>query len=242
MLILPAIDLIGGKCVRLIQGDYSKETVYSEDPVSVAKGFRDMGATWLHMVDLDGAKAGRPQNLAIIEDVVKKSGLKVELGGGVRTRETTEMLLKGIGVERVVIGTKLVKDPVFAKELFAEFGEGIVAGIDARNGYVAVEGWQQTSSVSAVELSQDMEARGAKRIILTDIARDGMLTGPNLQLLSEVIAAVTIPVIQSGGISTIEDIRALLNLGDKMPEGVITGKAIYEGTLNLIEAISVSKN
>lgn len=237
MLILPAIDLRGGKCVRLVQGDYSRETVYGEDPLDVAHQFEEEGARWIHIVDLDGARSGEPVNLPIVERIAKASKASLEFGGGVRSLEVARRVLAA-GVKRVVIGTKLVSDPNFARGAFQELGDGVVAGIDARNGMVATDGWLETSETTAVGAAQRAEDMGARRLILTDIARDGMLTGPNVELLSQVMAAVRIPVIQSGGVSSIEDLEALARLGPAGPEGVIVGKAIYEGKFSVKQAVS----
>lgn len=238
MLILPAIDLLGGRCVRLAQGDYGREKVYSEDPVATAQGFTDEGAEWLHLVDLDGAKSGDPTNLHLVEAIAHRTTLKIEFGGGVRNEETIARALSA-GVTRVVLGSVLIKNPEFAAAAFGRFGEQIVAGIDAREGRVAVSGWLDTSEVSAADLAVAMAAKGAKRIILTDIARDGMLTGPNLDLLREVSAACGLPMIQSGGISSLEDLTTLSRMGAEAPEGVIVGRAIYEGKFSVKEAIQL---
>jgi phosphoribosylformimino-5-aminoimidazole carboxamide ribotide isomerase len=236
MLIIPAIDLIGGRCVRLTQGDYAQETVYDPDPAAVAKRFEDAGAEWIHVVDLDGAKAGEPRNLDAVGAVLAAVNAKVEFGGGVRSLETARRLL-GLGVARVIVGTKLIQDPALAERFFSELGERVVAGIDARDGKVAVAGWIEGSDVSALDLARRVESQGARRIILTDIARDGALTGPNLGLQAQVAEGVGIPVIASGGIGALRDIDALLPLEAKGVEGVIVGKAIYEGRVDLQEAI-----
>ncbi len=232
MLILPAIDIRDGKCVRLAQGDYGREKVYDQDPVGVAARFESQGARWLHVVDLDGARAGSPPNLGIVERIAKTTSLKIEFGGGVRSLAIARRALE-LGVSRVVIGTKLVQDPELSRQLFAELGEAAVGGIDARSGQVATEGWTASSGFGASELARAAEAMGCRRLILTDIAQDGMLTGPNLGLLREVGRAVGIPIIQSGGISGPADLAALRDLGAEAPEGVIVGRAIYEGRLDL---------
>lgn len=237
MLILPAIDLRAGRCVRLAQGDYDRETIYGDDPLAVAQQFQDEGAEWLHLVDLDGARSGIPENLALVEEIATKTRLKVEFGGGLRDFATIQRALGG-GVTRVVLGSVLIKEPGFAREVFAELGERVVAGIDARDGKVAVQGWLEASAVTAADLAVSMAAAGAKRIILTDIARDGMLTGPNLDLLRSVGQACGLPIIQSGGIASLGDIVGLLALGEDAPEGVITGRAIYEGRFTVREALA----
>ena len=239
MLILPAIDLRGGQCVRLTQGDYSREKVYDSDPVAVAKVFEAQGARYLHVVDLDGAKSGEPQNWSAIEGIAKGVGIPVEVGGGIRSLETARRLL-ACGVSRVVIGTKLVEDEKLAGTLFAELKDQIVAGIDARNGMAAVAGWIQQSRISAIELAVKMEALGARRIILTDIAQDGMLTGPNLDLLLAVTRAVQIPIIHSGGIGALSDLKLLYDMNEGRPEGVIVGRAIYENKFSVQEAVDLA--
>jgi phosphoribosylformimino-5-aminoimidazole carboxamide ribotide isomerase len=236
MLILPAIDLLDGKCVRLAQGDYARSKVYDDDPLRVARSFQEQGAEWVHIVDLDGAKSGVPKNLDAVERVAKGTGLKVEFGGGVRSLDTAlEALARGVA--RVVIGSKLVDDPDLSRRLFAELGPRAVAGIDARNNKVETEGWTSAATLSAVELAREVESMGCQRAIVTDIARDGMLTGPNIEFLIEVMRAVGMAVIQSGGVSSIEDVLQLNELGEEAPEGVIVGRAIYESRLHLKEAI-----
>jgi phosphoribosylformimino-5-aminoimidazole carboxamide ribotide isomerase len=241
MLILPAIDLRGGQCVRLTQGDYSREKVYDSDPIRVALEFEAQGAQYIHVVDLDGAKSGEPQNWTAIEGIAKAVGIPVEVGGGVRSLETARRLLD-YGVARVVVGTKLVEDDVLAEILFTELDSQIVAGIDARDGKAAVAGWIQQSSISAVDLAIKMEALGARRIILTDIAQDGMLTGPNISLLLEVSRAVKIPIIQSGGIASLKDLKLLYDMEEGRPEGVIVGRAIYEGKFTVKQAVDLAES
>lgn len=241
MLILPAIDLLGGQCVRLSQGDYSKEKVYNSDPVRVASEFEAQGATFIHVVDLDGAKSGEPKNWAALEGIVKAISIPIEVGGGVRSLEMAKRLLD-IGIRRVVIGTKLVEDEELAEVLFTELEDKVVAGIDARDGKAAVAGWVQQSSISAVELAVKMERLGARRIILTDIAHDGMLTGPNTALLLEVTRAVKIPIIQSGGIGALSDLELLYDMKEGRPEGVIVGRAIYEGKFTVQQAVDLTES
>jgi len=236
MLILPAIDLRGGKCVRLSQGDFDREKIYGEDPVAVALQFQEEGAEWLHLVDLDGAKTGSPANSEIVREIIRRTNLRVEFGGGVRTLETASKLLD-MGVTRVVIGTTVISNPTLARSLFNALGDKAVGGIDSRDGRVATAGWVDTSGEDAVDVAKRVESDGAKRIIFTDIARDGMLTGPNIEQLQRVSGAVKIPVIQSGGISSLEDIKVLANLPSP-PEGVIVGRAIYEGKLTVGEALA----
>jgi phosphoribosylformimino-5-aminoimidazole carboxamide ribotide isomerase len=236
MLILPAIDLLDGECVRLVQGDYSEKTSYTSDPISVAKRFEDQGATWMHIVDLDGARSGQMLNLKIVNEIASSCNLKIEFGGGVRSMVAALTALEA-GVSRIVIGSKVIQDPEAAQELFQELGERAVAGLDARAGRVAVSGWTQTSDAPVTEVARRVEAHGARRIVLTDIAKDGMLQGPNIGLLESVLGVTTIPVIQSGGISTLDDLRLLLDVSSRVPEGVIIGKAIYENRIDLGLAI-----
>ena len=238
MLIIPAIDIRGGKCVRLAQGDFAQEKVYEEDPVRVAVEFEQNGAEWVHVVDLDGAKTGQPANLDVVERIVQTTTLKVEFGGGVRSLEVAAEILRR-GVQRVVIGSKLAQDPELSASFFSRLGDQAVAGIDARDGKVASEGWVRESERAAKDLAVEAERMGARRIILTDIARDGMLTGPNLEFLLDVCGSVTIPVIQSGGIGSFDDLRALKDLGPRAPEGVIVGRAIYEGKIRLEDALRI---
>ncbi len=238
MLVLPAIDVRGGLCVRLAQGDYGQEKIYDSNPVRIAQSFESEGATWIHVVDLDGAKCGEPQNWEVLEAIAKSVSIPIEVGGGVRSLETARKLL-GLGVSRVVVGTKLVQDPELAKEFFVEFDHRVVAGIDARNGNVAVEGWVGQSSITAVELAERMQDLGAKRIILTDIAKDGMLAGPNLELLIQVGRVVEIPIIQSGGVGELTDLVRLNEMQEHRPEGVIIGRALYENRFTVKQAVEL---
>lgn len=230
MTIYPAIDLLGGKCVRLVHGDYDTSTVYGEDPGAMAVAFRDQGAEWIHAVDLDGAKAGEPVNLAAIESIVA-CGLPVQVGGGIRNEQTIEQVLN-LGVRRVILGSVLVRDAEFARRAFERFGDQIVAGIDAKNGLVATQGWLETSDTTAGDLAKQMVEAGARRFVFTDIGRDGTLAGPNLEALSQFIEAAGVPVIASGGVGEESDV-ALLRAMHPTPEGVIIGKAIYEGRVDL---------
>jgi phosphoribosylformimino-5-aminoimidazole carboxamide ribotide isomerase len=237
VLILPAIDLRGGKCVRLIQGDYSRETVYSDDPVDVARQFSDQGAEWIHLVDLDAARSGIPTNFGILERLHESGvNLRIEFGGGMRSIETIQTALDA-GADRVVVGSSLTKSDGFAAECF-EFGDRVVAGIDTRDGQVAVDGWERGTSLSGKALAIRMERLGCKRIIWTDIATDGMLAGPNLDGLADLISKISIPLIASGGVSSLADLRAIAAIGS---EGAIVGKAIYENRINLAEAIAACK-
>ncbi len=233
MLIIPAIDIKDGKCVRLYQGDFAQVTVFSDDPVEVARRWRDEGAKYLHLVDLDGSKAGRPVNLAVIERIVAACGLPIEVGGGIRTEATVSELL-GLGVDRVVLGTAAVKDPALVAQLCQRYGERIIIGIDARDGMVAVEGWTETSVVEAKQLATELAQRGAVRFFYTDIGRDGTLTEPNYAAFAEFRQAANRPVIASGGVSRPEHVQKLREIG---AEGVIIGKALYTGDLKLSEIL-----
>jgi len=237
MIIFPAIDIKGGECVRLFRGDYSTAHRVADDPLSTAVSFREAGAQWVHMVDLDGAKSGSAENSAIFESVAKSSGLKVELGGGIRNMAAVERCLQA-GVSRVILGSAAVKDPAFVREAVAKYAEKIAVGIDARNGVVAAEGWTEDSGVDYIELAKRMESIGVRTIIFTDISKDGMLSGPNLEQLERLNSAVSCDVTASGGIKDIEDIRALAELG---LYGAICGKSLYSGTLSLREAIALAE-
>jgi phosphoribosylformimino-5-aminoimidazole carboxamide ribotide isomerase len=236
MEIIPAIDLKGGRCVRLYQGDYSKETVFSDDPVATALKWQEKGAQWLHLVDLDGAAAGEVRNTKAIEDIVKNTGLAVELGGGIRREEVVEQLIK-LGVKRVILGTVAVEQVELTKRIIRRFGDAIVVGIDARDSYVTTHGWQKISNTTALELSRMMAAIGARRIIYTDVKRDGTLTEPNYEATAELVKNVNIPVFASGGIASVDHLKKLAVLG---VSGAIIGKALYTGDIDLAEALAIS--
>jgi phosphoribosylformimino-5-aminoimidazole carboxamide ribotide isomerase len=236
MLILPAIDLRGGLCVRLAQGDFDRETVYGSDAGEVARGFAAAGATWIHVVDLDGARTGEPQNWGLLESILA-SGLHVELGGGIRNVDRARAALE-LGVERVVVGSRLVQDPELSARFFGELGERVVAGIDARDGMVATDGWEAGSGISAEALARQVWDQGCRRVILTDIARDGMQTGPNLEFLQSVARVAPLRLIQSGGVGSIDDLEALAHSGVEGLEGVIVGRAIYEGAVDLAASVA----
>lgn len=237
MVVIPAIDLKDGRCVRLIQGRMEDVTVYSDDPASVAKHWEDEGAELLHIVDLDGAIEGRSKNLNTIIDIRKAVTIPTQVGGGVRDMAAVSKLLS-LGIERVVIGTSAINDPSFLKEACSRFPGQILVGIDVRDGMVAIKGWRETTALKAIDFAKDLEGLGVRTIIFTDIKRDGMLSGPNIESIKEFTRAVALPVIASGGVSSIEDIKELM----KLPlEGVIVGKALYTGSLNLREAIKFVK-
>jgi phosphoribosylformimino-5-aminoimidazole carboxamide ribotide isomerase len=232
--VIPAIDLRGGRAVRLYQGDYARETVYGDDPVAVARAWADGGAPRLHVVDLDGARAGAPAHLAALQAIVAAVAVPVEFGGGIRTRAAAEAALAA-GAARVIVGTAAVEDPALARELAAALGPRLVLGVDARDGLVATRGWLSGSGVAATELVAQAAEWGVQRVIFTDIARDGTLTEPNYASLEAVIAAAGVPVIASGGVAHLEHLRRLRALG---AEGAIVGKALYDGALRLQDAIA----
>jgi phosphoribosylformimino-5-aminoimidazole carboxamide ribotide isomerase len=238
MLIIPAIDLKDGGCVRLKQGKKEDVTVYSRDPVLTAKKWESCGARLLHVVDLDGAFTGNQKNLESILKIRKHVKMTMEVGGGIRDMTTVEKLISS-GIERVIIGTSAIEDSAFVVKACSKFPGKILVGIDAKDGNVAVKGWEEVSAVSAKELAKRVETVGVAGIIYTDISRDGMLTGPNVPAQEEMVAAVNVPVIASGGIATIEDVKSLLRI--KGLWGAITGKAIYSGSLDLKEAIQLSE-
>ncbi len=241
MEVIPAIDLLDGKCVRLYQGDYARSQVFNENPVEVARQWVEQGATRLHVVDLDGAKQGKSVNLAAIEAIAQAIAIPVQVGGGLRERNSVAQLLD-LGVQRAILGTVAVEQPELVSELCQEFPQQIVVGIDARNGKVATRGWLETSSLRATELAQRMAQQGAAAIIYTDIHRDGTLSGPNLEALKELAQAIAIPVIASGGVSSLTDLLSLLSLESLGVTGAIVGKAIYTGDVDLKEAVQAVGN
>ncbi len=237
MLIIPAIDIKDGRCVRLFQGEMDKETVYFDKPLDAARHWRKEGATFIHIVDLNGAVEGRPVHTVEVAAICKEAGLSVELGGGLRSLEAVEEAF-ALGVSRVVIGTAAYANAEFLRALCKRFPETIVVGIDARNGKVAVKGWKETTSMNAVELAQRCETDGASRIIYTDISRDGTREGINLDETRKMAHAVNIPIIASGGVATLDDIRALKPLEKEGVEGVIVGRALYAGAFDLNQAVT----
>jgi phosphoribosylformimino-5-aminoimidazole carboxamide ribotide isomerase len=240
MTIYPAIDIKGGRCVRLTQGRAEAETVYAEDPAAVGAEFRAAGAAWIHVVDLDGAFTGEPRNLAVVQRIVAL-GLRVELGGGLRTRAAVDRALGG-GVARVVIGTRAAESETFIAELVGAYGDRIAVGIDAKNGQVAVKGWVDTTATSALALAGRMDALGVATLIYTDIGTDGMLTGPNFTAQEAMLDAVRCRVIASGGVSTREDVVRLNRLSQGRPhlDGVVVGKALYEGRVFLADLLALA--
>ena len=236
MEVIPAIDLLDGKCVRLYQGDYDRASIFNDNPVEVARQWAEQGATRLHVVDLDGAKAGKSVNLSVIEAIATAIEIPVQVGGGLRDRAGVATLLD-TGVQRAILGTVAVEKPELVAQLCKEFPEQIVVGIDARNGMVATRGWLETSEVAATDLAQRMAQQGAAAIIYTDIHRDGTLSGPNMDALRELAESIDIPVIASGGVSSLTDLLSLLSLEPIGVTGVIVGKAIYTGDVSLKEAV-----
>ena len=236
MYLLPAVDILDGKAVRLSKGDYNAVTTYNDDPVAQAQEFEQLGATWLHVVDLNGAKSGIPENAAIIEKILAKTLLKIEVGGGLRSLEACERLYQA-GVTRMVLGTALVRDPEFAQAAIEKYGNSLAAGIDAKGGEVAVAGWIEGSGVAATELAARMANLGYKHLIYTDIARDGMQTGIEPEAYVRMAEAFRNPVIASGGVASVADIENLAAVAGSI-EGIITGRAIYEGTLGVVEGVA----
>ncbi len=240
MIVIPAIDLKEGRCVRLEQGLMERDTVFNDNPAAQAVEWQRQGAELLHIVDLDGAFAGEPKNRAAIEAIVNAITIPSQLGGGIRDLATVEAYLS-LGVSRVILGTAAQRNPELVKEACAKFPGRIVVGIDAKNGMVAVQGWAEVTGITAVELARKFEGYGVAAIIYTDIARDGMLQGPNLEATKALAEAVNIPVIASGGVSTLKDIQNLMAIESSGVTGVITGKAVYTGAIRLAEAIALTK-
>lgn len=235
-IIYPAIDIRDGNCVRLIQGDYDQETVYGNSPLDMAKRFADAGAEWIHTVDLDGAKAGHRVNHEHVIAIAKELNVKVQVGGGIRTPEDVAAYLDN-GVDRVILGSSAIKDPEFVKAMLRQYGEKIAIGIDARDGYVATEGWLETSKVTAEALGIELASHGAEVFIFTDISRDGMLSGPNTEAIAALARATGKEVIASGGVSSLDDITELKQFEKDGIGGAITGKALYTNQFTLEEAL-----
>ena len=238
MQIWPAIDLRGGKCVRLEQGDYGRETVFAEDPLAMARQLIEAGAECLHLVDLDGAREGKPVNLPSIQAIVAAVEVPCELGGGIRDDETIRMLIDDMGLSRLVIGTKALREPDWFRHMAERFHRKLVLGIDARDGMVATDGWLKTSTTPAIDLARQFEDAPLAAIIYTDIARDGMLGGPNLPALRTMQQSVPVPIVASGGVTTVDDVKALAAIP---VAGCIIGRALYEGKLKLADALAASQ-
>lgn len=237
MRMYPAIDLKDGQCVRLLKGEFDKKTVYSENPLETALLWQESGADFLHIVDLDGARSGEGKNRKVIKEIARKVNMKVQTGGGIRTMEDISSLLEE-GVARVILGTAAVKNFALVEEAVKKYGDRIAVGIDAKDGFAATDGWEKVSELRAVDFAKKVEAVGVKTIIYTDIATDGALCGPNVEAMREMVENTSLDVIASGGVSSLDDIKALLKTG---VEGAITGRAIYTGSLDLKEAVNLCK-
>ena len=233
MEIIPAVDIRGGKCVRLYQGDYNQQTVFNEDPVSVALTWYSQGARWLHIVDLDGAAAGEPKNMEMVLQIIKESGLLIELGGGIRQEEVAEKLLYQ-GISRIILGTAAIENRELVKKLCQQFGDAIAVSLDARDGKISIHGWRKNTVFEVLQLSREMIDAGVRHFIYTDIKKDGTLTEPNFDMINRLLAETNVPVIVAGGIAKLEHLRRLKELG---VAGAIIGKALYTGDIDLEEAI-----
>lgn len=240
MIFFPAIDLKGGQCVRLLHGDMAQATVFSDDPAGQARAFAAQGAEWLHVVDLDGAFAGRPVNAGAVEAIVAALAIPAQLGGGIRSLETIGFWLEA-GLSRVILGTVALRDPALVKEACRRWPGRVAVGIDAKDGKVAVEGWAEVSAVTALDLARRFEDAGVAALVYTDIGRDGAMAGPNVEATVALARAVAIPVIASGGVSSLADLAALKRAGDGLLEGVISGRALYDGRLDLGAAVRLLK-
>jgi len=240
MLLIPAIDLREGKCVRLVEGKIENETVYSHEPVEQALKWQDKGAQMLHLVDLDGAFAGRPKNLDVIKEIIRAVHIPVQMGGGIRTLETVGMLLE-TGVQRVILGSIAIYKPELVKEACRRFEGRVVVGIDAKDGLVAIEGWESTVDKTIIELALEMKDAGVKRVIFTDTRRDGTLKGPNVESTRELAEKTGLKVVASGGVSSLDDIRKLKELEPVGVDSIILGKALYSGAIALEEALELAK-
>ncbi len=236
MLVIPGVDIKGGKCVRLFQGRLDQVVVYSERPELMAKRWKEEGAEWIHVVDLDGAVEGRPRNMDVVRRILREVGGPVEIGGGIRDLATIEAYLE-MGVDRVVLGTVAQRKPSLVGEACKRFPGRIAVGIDAKDGFVAIEGWKRLTEERAIDLARRFEDMGVSVIVYTDIARDGTLGGPNIEAIESMVDSLSIPIIASGGVSSLEDIKRLVEVGRL--EGVIVGKALYSGAFTLREAIAL---
>ena len=237
MIVFPAIDLYDKKAVRLYKGDYGNMTIYSENPIEIARDFEEKGASWVHMVDLEGAKEGTTPNLEIVKQVVRETDLSVEIGGGIRSMETAEAYFKA-GVSRIILGTAAVDDEDFLKAAVNRYGKGIAVGADVRDGQVAIKGWLEKSQYSLESFMENMQALGVETVICTDISRDGAMKGTNLKLYKELSEKFNMNIVASGGVSSMEDIVALMEMN---LYGAIIGKAYYTGAIDLRKAIEVAK-
>jgi phosphoribosylformimino-5-aminoimidazole carboxamide ribotide isomerase len=237
MFVYPAIDLLNGRCVRLRQGDYSRETVFSDDPAAVARRWVQLGADRLHIVDLDGAKAGKPVNGDVVRRIVEAAGVPCQLGGGLRTDDDLAAAF-GWGVSRAVLGTRALRDPDWVREVAVRHPDRIIVGLDAKDGFVATDGWLAVSKVKAVDLARQVADAPLAAVVYTDIATDGMMAGPNFAALAEMEAAVPLPVIASGGVCTLEHVRRLVDAGTA---GCIIGRALYEGSLDRSAVLALTR-
>lgn len=239
MLIIPAIDLREGKCVRLVEGRLDQETVYSDDPVAMAALWQKKGARMLHVVDLDGAFSGAPKNLEVIREILEAVDIPVQVGGGIRNIQAVERLLE-MGAARVILGTVAILKPELVSQACSKYGDAVLVGIDGRNGRVAIEGWGLTVEKGTTELAEEMRSLGIKRVVFTDIRRDGTLRGPNIEATGELARSTGLKVIASGGVSTVDDLRALKRIEPLGVDAVILGKALYAGTVSIGEALSIA--
>jgi phosphoribosylformimino-5-aminoimidazole carboxamide ribotide isomerase len=240
MIIIPAVDIKNGKCVRLLQGRMDDDTVYSHAPDSMAAKWERLGAQLIHVIDLDGAFSKNPQNVESVRKIIQAVQVPIQLGGGIRNEQTVDLYLK-MGIHRVIIGTEAIKNPAFVKKICKDYPGRIIVGIDARNGKVAIDGWTQTTRIEAIDLAKALEDYGVAAINFTDIQRDGMQTGPNLEATQHLAEAISIPVVASGGVSSIQDIKDLLPLEKSGVIGVIVGKALYSGALDLKAALNLTR-
>ena len=240
MIFFPAIDLKDGQCVRLLRGEMDQVTVFNDSPGAQAKAFVDDGCEWIHVVDLNGAFEGKPVNAGAVDAILAQAQVPVELGGGIRTMDTIKFWLDR-GVARVILGTIALRDPDFVIEACQKFPGQIAVGVDAKDGFVAVEGWAEVSDMPALDLAKKFEDAGVSAIIFTDIARDGLMQGPNVDSTLELARAISTPVIVSGGVSSMSDLQQLQDKGGDLFEGVISGRAIYDGVINVREAVDLLK-
>ena len=238
MRLYPAIDMIDGQCVRLVQGDYGQKTTFSDDPLAVAMRWQEEGGEFIHLVDLDGAKSGDMPNFEVICRIASELNIPIEVGGGIRNMHAVEQYLEH-GIQRVILGTAAIKNPAFIQEAVKEYGARIVVGIDAKDGMVAINGWEEVSEISALSLAKQMEEMGVSTIIYTDIATDGMLKGPNVSAMREMTEHVNVDIVASGGVTTLNDLERLSKTD---VEGAIIGKALYTGHILLPEAIALCKS
>ena len=240
MIVIPAVDIKGGRCVRLLQGREDSETVFSDDPSAMAERWETEGAERLHVVDLDGAFRKSPQNMEAIKQIIEAVHIPVQVGGGIRTIETISRYLE-LGIDWVIIGTEAIRNPQLVEEACGLFPDRIIVGIDARKGMMAIEGWTQNTEKRAVDVAKNLEGHGVAAIVFTDIQKDGMQAGPNLEETRRIAESVSIPIIASGGVANIDDIRAVADLEPAGVIGVITGRALYAGSLKLEEAVRAAK-